>query len=141
MPTWTSVCITITTPPGRRWTIRWRVSTQVVGGLALASVVVVGTVLPVTSPTGVGDLQQARAQFHRQLAEVAAKYGTAKEVVWAQEETQNRGPWTFMFPRLLELFPASRVRYAGRAPSASPAAGSLAVHKREQEALVRSALE
>jgi len=75
------------------------------------------------------------------MAEMASRYGTAREVVWAQEETQNRGAWTFMFPRLLELFPASRVRYAGRAPSASPAAGSLAVHKREQEALVRSALE
>lgn len=75
------------------------------------------------------------------LAEVAARYGSAKEVVWAQEETQNRGGWSFMFPRLLELFPRERVRYAGRAPSASPAAGSLAVHKREQEALVRSALE
>ncbi len=52
-------------------------------------------------------------------------------------------------PRRLELhvpapsgaLPRERVRYAGRAPSASPAAGSLAVHKREQEALVRSALE
>ncbi len=75
------------------------------------------------------------------MAEIAARYGSAREIVWAQEETQNRGGWTFMFPRLLELFPASRVRYAGRAPSASPAAGSLAVHKREQEALVRSALE
>ncbi len=75
------------------------------------------------------------------MAEVAAKYAGAREVVWAQEETKNRGAWTFMFPRLLELFPASRVRYVGRAPSASPAAGSLAAHKREQEALVRSALE
>jgi 2-oxoglutarate dehydrogenase E1 component len=75
------------------------------------------------------------------LAEIAAKYASAREVVWAQEETQNRGAWTFMFPRLLELFPKERVRYVGRPPSASPAAGSLAVHKREQEALVRSALE
>jgi len=46
-----------------------------------------------------------------------------------------------MFPRLLELFPQGRVRYVGRLASASPAAGSLAVHKREQDALVRSALD
>lgn len=75
------------------------------------------------------------------LAEAAARHGSAQEVVWAQEETQNRGAWSFMFPRLLELFPKGRVRYVGRPASASPAAGSLAVHRREQEALVRSALE
>ena len=69
---------------------------------------------------GVGDVALVRVEQlypypEARLAEVAARYASAREVVWAQEETQNRGAWSFMFPRLLELFPKERVRYAGPA--------------------------
>jgi 2-oxoglutarate dehydrogenase E1 component len=68
------------------------------------------------------------------------RYASAAEIVWAQEESQNRGAWTYMFPRLLELFPGKPIRYAGRPPAASPATGSHAVHVREQDKLAREAL-
>jgi 2-oxoglutarate dehydrogenase E1 component len=85
-------------------------------------------------------VEQLYPWHEARFRELAARYGDVAEVVWAQEETRNRGAWTFMFPRLLELFPGTPVRYVGRAPAASPATGSLRVHKREQEQLVREAL-
>jgi len=79
--------------------------------------------------------------FNTELFErVVAPYRGATDIVWAQEETQNRGGWTFMMPRLLDLFPNHPVRYAGREPSASPATGSAAIHKEQQAELVREAL-
>jgi len=80
--------------------------------------------------------------FHTELFErVVAPYRSATEIVWAQEETRNRGGWSFMMPRLLELFPGSPVRYVGREPSASPATGSSSIHREQQAELVREALE
>ena len=79
--------------------------------------------------------------FHEALfRDVMGRYPKIEEVVWAQEETQNRGGFGFMFPRLLELFPKLRVLYAGRKPAASPAVGSLRTFQAEQAGLVREAL-
>ena len=74
------------------------------------------------------------------MREIAERYGAAEEVVWAQEEPRNRGGWTFMYPRLLELFPKKRVLYMGRPPGASPATGLLSLHREEQEKLVAEVL-
>ena len=62
-----------------------------------------------------------------------------EELVWAQEESQNMGGWTFVAPRLQELmgFP---FQYVGRDASASPATGSHRVHDREQAELVEAAI-
>jgi 2-oxoglutarate dehydrogenase E1 component len=67
------------------------------------------------------------------------------DFVWCQEEPRNMGAWTFieaMMPWVLErLTPAGRrVRYAGRAASASTATGLLSKHIQEQKALVADAL-
>jgi 2-oxoglutarate dehydrogenase E1 component len=70
-----------------------------------------------------------------------APYRGAAEVIWVQEETRNRGGWSFMMPRLLELFPDRAVKYVGREPSASPATGSSSIHREQQAELVREALE
>ncbi len=75
------------------------------------------------------------------LERVVAPYRGASEIVWVQEETRNRGGWTFMMPRLMEIFPDHPIRYIGREPSASPATGSASIHRAQQEALVRAALE
>jgi len=83
-------------------------------------------------------------QFYPWSAEMmenlARRYDGVEEVVWAQEEPANRGGWTFMFPRLYELFGRRVIRYAGREASASPAVGSLRIHRREQAELVSRAL-
>ncbi len=79
--------------------------------------------------------------FHRgAFQQVVQRYGGAAQICWVQEEPQNRGGWTFMFPILLDLFPREKLNYVGRRASASPATGSLKIHRREQEELVCSAL-
>ena len=77
----------------------------------------------------------------KRLREVLAKYPAARQLVWAQEEPKNMGGWTFVEQRLEHLLPAcERPIYVGRAPSASPATGSYAIHQAEQARLVAEAL-
>ena len=73
-----------------------------------------------------------------ELNAVLQRYRSAREWVWVQEESQNMGAWSFMEPRLWALF-GRKIIYAGRNASASPAVGSLAIHKREQAQLIADA--
>jgi 2-oxoglutarate dehydrogenase E1 component len=61
---------------------------------------------------------------------------TASHIVWAQEEHENMGAWEFIHPHLTRCFPQSEIRYAGRERSASPAAGSYALHKAQYERFI-----
>ena len=80
--------------------------------------------------------------FHDALmAELVARHGAAREVIWAQEEPQNRGAWCHMKPRLERSFPGVALRYVGRGASASPAVGSLRVHREQQKQIVDEALD
>ncbi len=72
------------------------------------------------------------------LRKALARYRKAREFVWAQEESQNMGAWTFLEPRLRALGFAPE--YVGRDASASPATGSRQVHLREQKEVVEAAL-
>ena len=74
-----------------------------------------------------------------ELADIVGGYAKAGEVFWVQEEPQNRGPWSFVQPRLRELFADRIVGYVGRDASASPAAGSKKMSDLEEEELVASA--
>jgi 2-oxoglutarate dehydrogenase E1 component len=74
------------------------------------------------------------------LKSVISRYVSATEWVWAQEESQNMGGWSFVEPRLRELVPHAPFVYIGRDPSASPATGSKAIHDREQAELVEAAI-
>ena len=52
------------------------------------------------------------------------------------------GGWTFVRDRLEDVLrPDTKLRYAGRIAAASPATGSMRVHRQEQAALVQSAFE
>jgi 2-oxoglutarate dehydrogenase E1 component len=80
---------------------------------------------------------------HRQLKKELEKYPNAK-IVWVQEEPKNMGAWTFASPYIEEVLEAmgrvgERPRYVGRQIAASPAAGYLKIHNREQESLVAEA--
>ncbi len=75
-----------------------------------------------------------------QLVALAGGRPHLEQLVWAQEEPKNRGGWTFIEPRLREVFQGVPLAYAGRDPSASPAVGSLKTHRREQAALVSEAV-
>jgi 2-oxoglutarate dehydrogenase E1 component len=82
-------------------------------------------------------------QFHpfpeEPLMHIIGSYPRAREWVWVQEESQNMGGWAFMEPRLRQLLDRP-IEYVGRDASASPATGSLAIHKREQKELVEAAI-
>ncbi len=65
-------------------------------------------------------------------------YPKNAKLVWCQEESQNMGAWSFIEPRLRQLF-GRDIAYAGRNASASPAVGALAIHKREQACLIAEA--
>ena len=67
------------------------------------------------------------------------------EIVWCQEEPKNMGAWSFIDPYLewvLEHIGAEKrkVRYAGRAAAASPAAGTMSKHLSQLEAFLEEAL-
>jgi len=80
----------------------------------------------------------------KQLAKVLSKYSNVEEVIWTQEEPMNMGAWYssqhHMRRALSQLNPDLHLQYAGRAASASPAAGYMALHLEQQETLIRDAL-
>ena len=87
--------------------------------------------------TAIVRLEQLYPLHRKRLAEIAKKYGAAK-LVWCQEESQNMGAWSFIAPHLEEIF-GRKAAYAGRDASASPAVGSLALHRHELAALLKDA--
>jgi 2-oxoglutarate dehydrogenase E1 component len=72
------------------------------------------------------------------LKEAVAAFPNAEKFVWCQEESLNMGAWSYIAPRLRDLLP-SAPRFAGRDASASPAVGSLGIHKMEQRRLLEEA--
>ena len=77
---------------------------------------------------------------HKALGTELKKYPAATEVVWCQDEPANQGPWFYVQHHLLEnMADGQKLAYAGRAPSASPAAGYYAKHIEQQKALLDTA--
>ena len=77
-----------------------------------------------------------------QARDILARYPPTAEVVWAQEEPRNMGPWRFMREWIEPLLEDTRreLRYVGRPESASPAGGSGKRHQQEQAEIVNDAL-
>ncbi len=72
---------------------------------------------------------------------ILARYPNAHEVVWLQEEPENMGAWNFVHGRLHKLLRDSHtLRHVSRAESASPASGSAALHRLEQDDLLTRAV-
>ena len=82
-------------------------------------------------------IEQLYPLHRKRLADIAKKYGDAR-IVWAQEESENMGAWGWVAPQLEEVF-GRKPLYAGRDASASPAVGSLALHKLELAAFLKQA--
>jgi 2-oxoglutarate dehydrogenase E1 component len=74
------------------------------------------------------------------LAELFAAYPKTIELRWVQEEPLNMGAWPFLRVRSDPVFAGRQLGCVARPESASPAAGSAAAHKREQQALLEAAL-
>jgi 2-oxoglutarate dehydrogenase E1 component len=77
-----------------------------------------------------------------QLQKALEPYPDGTPVYWVQEEPENMGAWTFLRMRLgaslFDRWPLEGGIY--RKASASPATGSAAAHKKEQEELIERAL-
>jgi 2-oxoglutarate dehydrogenase E1 component len=77
------------------------------------------------------------------VQELLGRYPRLREVMWAQEEPQNMGPWRSIRHRLEEAAresTAEGVWYVGRTWKASPSEGYPTAHQREQDRIVRMAL-
>ncbi|KAJ2786986.1 hypothetical protein GGI15_001092 [Coemansia interrupta] len=80
--------------------------------------------------------------FPRQeLAREMARFPSATDFVWCQEETMNAGVYAFVQPRLQSSLPKGRtLQYIGRDPLAAPVTGISRVYKIEQAKVIRDAL-
>ena len=80
--------------------------------------------------------------FHAgQVRDILARYPETADVVWVQEEPRNMGAWRFVQEQMQPVLESTQrvLRYAGRAPSASPASGSLKRHQEELAELLEQA--
>lgn len=77
---------------------------------------------------------------HKALMAALEKFGSAKEIVWCQEEPQNQGAWFASQHHFQDCLQGRTLRYAGRGFAASPAVGSPILHAEQQRALVADAL-
>ncbi len=74
------------------------------------------------------------------LDRTMALYPNLKEVVWVQDEPQNQGAWNYMHQYLLAAMPlGSRLAYAGRPSSSSPAVGYASKHHEQLKQLLEDA--
>lgn len=83
-------------------------------------------------------LEQLYPLDRESLTAALTRCAAEADLVWCQEESANMGAWSHLAPSLEELA-GRKFRYAGRDASASPAVGSLARHKHEQQILVAEA--
>jgi 2-oxoglutarate dehydrogenase E1 component len=77
---------------------------------------------------------------HKAFAAELKKYPNVTDLVWCQDEPQNQGAWFFVQHNIHEnMLEGQKLGYAGRAASASPAAGYSHLHVEQQKALVDAA--
>jgi 2-oxoglutarate dehydrogenase E1 component len=72
------------------------------------------------------------------LREIFGRYPNAEDFIWVQEEPKNMGAWMHMHEWLDEYLDV-RLRYIGRAASATPAVGSHTAHERELREFLEAA--
>lgn len=75
------------------------------------------------------------------LQDVISQYPHVKRYVWAQEEPENMGAWSYIQPELRARTPGYEWEYVGRTRSASPAVGSYAKHRAQHEQLMDALFE
>jgi 2-oxoglutarate dehydrogenase E1 component len=77
----------------------------------------------------------------KQVANMLASYPNLQTVVWAQEEPQNIGPYSYILQRLPQVTPEHvEFEYAGRPKRAATSEGYSSAHLIEQQRIARAAL-
>ena len=73
---------------------------------------------------------------------VLKPYQQVRQFIWCQEEPRNQGVWYSTQHRMRRVLHSYGldIHYAGREPSASPAAGYAALHAAQQDKLINNAL-
>lgn len=70
---------------------------------------------------------------YKHITAIIAKYSEAKQYVWAQEEPENMGAWSFVH---LKIKTPTPLVYIGREEAASPATGFAKMHNAETYAIM-----
>ena len=95
-----------------------------------------------TDAVAVARLEQLYLFPADEVATVLDRYDALDEVVWLQEEPENMGPWPFVHAHLAAAIHGRwPLRFIGRPPNSSPAAGSAAWHAAAQAALIQQAYD
>ncbi|MBM3197789.1 MAG: 2-oxoglutarate dehydrogenase E1 component [Chlamydiae bacterium] len=95
-----------------------------------------------SSRTAILRIEQLYPFPKEELDRLLTSYPEAKEIFWVQEEPKNMGAWHYLQGLWAEYYPQKpQLRYIGRKEGASPAVGSYARHKQEQENLLQRALQ
>ncbi len=72
------------------------------------------------------------------IAKILETYPSAGKLIWVQEEQKNMGAWSYVQVKFQELL-GKTITYVGRKESASPAAGSYLLHKKQYETFMQEA--
>ncbi len=88
--------------------------------------------------TAIVRVEQLAPLPHDEIVAAVSEFPDA-ELVWAQEEPANQGPWPFIALNLPEFLGGRALRRVSRSASASTAAGSSKMHAMEQQTLIEQA--
>ncbi len=77
-----------------------------------------------------------------QLLQQLKRFNQIEELIWAQEEPRNMGPYSFVSPLISNVISRlqnkpKKFRYVGRSDRSSPAIGTNQLHKQEQEEIIK----
>jgi 2-oxoglutarate dehydrogenase E1 component len=76
------------------------------------------------------------------IEKIIKSYPKVKKIRWVQEEPQNMGAWNFLFPKFLDIMGSkNKVEYVGKPESPSPAPGSMKMHMKSQEEVIKKAFK
>lgn len=90
--------------------------------------------------TAIVRLEQYYPFPNDELQKIFNKYSNVSNITWVQEEPENMGAWSFLFPRFLKLLNNNqKISYIGRKESPSPASGSSKHFLFTQEELIKNA--
>ncbi|WP_198120372.1 2-oxoglutarate dehydrogenase E1 component [Massilia rhizosphaerae] len=93
-----------------------------------------------TTDTAIVRIEQLYPFPHKAFQAELKKFSNVTEVVWAQDEPQNQGPWFQIQHNVFEsMETGQRLAYAGRPASASPAVGYTDKHVAQQKELLDTA--
>jgi 2-oxoglutarate dehydrogenase E1 component len=85
--------------------------------------------------TAIVRIEQLYPIPYQQLVSIISKYGNVKKYVWAQEEPENMGAWSFVHRKIKTPTPMT---YVGREEAASPATGFAKMHNAETYVILDS---